>query len=83
MALVPELGSVDTRYWKVTDTDARADGRFDINLKQVQDYTGAPFQIQPAPRRTITRAADVPLGTIVKVVDTTQVDRVFTVNPAS
>jgi hypothetical protein len=74
---------VDARYWVVTDVDNRADGTFDINVKQVKDFTGAPLGISPAPRRTVNRPAAIAAGTIIKVTDTTTVDRVFTVNPVS
>lgn len=80
MAVVSD--TTDTRYWRVTDTDARSDGKFDINLKQVADAAGTPMPtFTPAARRTITRNQDVTVGTIVLVEERTVVDRTFTVNP--
>lgn len=75
--------NTDERYWVVTDTDPRDDGKFDVNLKQVADYTGAPLPIHPAPRKTITRAQNPAPGTIVKVTDVTTVDRTIVINPTA
>lgn len=74
---------IDERYWVVTDSDTRDDGKFDINLKQVKDYQGTPLEVRPAPRQTVTRNQDVPRGTIIKVTNTTTVDRTIVVSPAS
>lgn len=85
MAIVDQ--KVDIRYFIVTDTDALQDGTFDVNLKEVKDYTGAAVDRQmppiPAQRRTVNRPSDVPIGTIVKVTETRTLDRSFTVNPTS
>lgn len=81
MAVVSQ--DTDDRYWVVTDSDAREDGKFDINLKQVKDYQGAPLDARPAPRHALTRPQDVARGTIIKVTTITTVDRTVVVNPAS
>lgn len=81
MAVISQ--DTDVRYWIVTDSDANANGTFDINLKQVADFQGTAFSIHPAPRRTITRPANVAVGTIVKVTDVTTIDRTFQANPTS
>lgn len=81
MAVISQ--DTDERYWIVTDSDARDDGKFDINLKQVKDFQGTPLDVRPAPRHSVTRNQDVTRGAIIKVTTVTQVDRTIVVNPVS
>lgn len=81
MAVISQ--DTDDRYWLVTDSDTRDDGKFEINLKQVADYQGTPVVMRPALRQTIIRNNTVPNGTIVKVTTVTTVDRTIVINPTS